>query len=83
MQGQQLAVVSLITTLPCGQLDISQMAVKGLVTMASSDNTRQKQPDELYISKDEQHDLYSTFDQLADPGVPVVGASPICQHSTN
>lgn len=74
MQGQQLAVVSLITTLPCGQMDISQMAVKGLITMASSGNTKRKQPDESYIAKDEQHDLYSTFEQLADPGVPVVGA---------
>ena len=60
------------------------MAVKGLITMASSGNIKRKQPDELYISKDEQQDIYSTFEQLADPGVPVVGVSPIpliCQHS--
>lgn len=58
-------------------MDISQMAVKGLITMASSGNINGKQPDELYISKDEQQDIYSTFEQLADPGVPVVGAPHI------
>jgi len=62
------------------------MAVKGLISMASSGNIKRKPPDELYVSKDERQILYSTFEQLADPGVPVVGASLVVliyQHSVS
>ena len=66
-----------MSTLPCGQMDIVQMAVKALKTMATGGNLKRRPPDEMYINKDERQTLYNTFEQLGDPGVPVVGASYI------
>ena len=66
-------MVSLIATLPCGQMDISQMAATGLKAMASSGNIEHKSLNEPYISKEEQQTLYSIFEQLVDSGVPIIG----------
>jgi len=72
-----MAVVSLMATLPCGQTDITQMAVKALQSMNFSQSTRRKPPEEFNMNRDDRQDVYSTFEQLGDPGVTIVGASHV------
>jgi hypothetical protein len=67
----------MMATIPCGQMDISQMALKALRAIASSGNVRRKAPDGMYVSKDDRSTFYSSFEQLGDPTVPIHGSSHI------
>lgn len=69
-----MTVVALMATLPCGQSDISQMAIKGLQAMNFTQSTKRKPPKEFNMNKDDRQDVYATFEQLGDPGVAIVGA---------
>lgn len=62
-----------MATLPCGQSDISQMAVKGLQSMNFTQRTKRKPPAEFNMNRDDRQDVYATFEKLADPGIAIVG----------
>jgi len=68
-----MTVVSLLATLPCGQSDISQIAIKGLQAMNFTQSTKRKPPEEFNMNRDDRQDVYATFEQLGDPGVAIVG----------
>jgi hypothetical protein len=69
-----MTVVALMATLPCGQSDISQTAIRGLKAMNFTPKAKRKPPEDFNMNRDDRQEVYAVFEQLGDPGIALVGA---------